>query len=49
VTGAAATAALMDADTLVLRALLLPTSSWGADEDGAAVPTFTTGRIEISD
>ena len=49
VTGDAATAALMGADTLSLRARLLSPSSWGADEDGAALPTFATGRIEISD
>ena len=48
-TGDAATAALLDADTLSLKAALLPQAQWGTDEDGAAVPTFSTSRADITD
>ena len=48
-TGDAATAALLDADSLSLKAQLLPPAQWGADEDGAPVPTFSTSRADITD
>jgi hypothetical protein len=48
-TGDAATAALLDADSLSLKAQLLPSAQWGADEDGAPVPTFATSRADITD
>jgi hypothetical protein len=48
-TGAAATAALLDADTLSLKAALLPQAQWGTDEDGAPVPTFSASRADITD
>src|SRR6185436_3994294 len=43
-TGVAATADLLDADSLSLKAQLLPTAQWGTDEDGAPVPTFAASR-----
>jgi RTX calcium-binding nonapeptide repeat (4 copies) len=48
-TGDAATAALLDADTLSLKAALLPQAQWATDEDGAAVPTFSASRADITD
>jgi hemolysin type calcium-binding protein len=48
-TGVAATAALLDADSLSLKAQLLPTAQWGTDEDGAPVPTFAASRADITD
>jgi Ca2+-binding RTX toxin-like protein len=48
-TGDAATAALLDADTLSLKARLLPPAQWGQDEDGEPVPTFTVSRADITD
>jgi Ca2+-binding RTX toxin-like protein len=47
--GAAATAALLDADSLSLKAQLLPVAQWGQDEDGESVPTFATSRADITD
>ena len=46
-TGAAATTALAETDTLVLKAQLLPLSAWKQDEDGAPVPTFSVSRADI--
>jgi len=37
------------ADTASVRVRLLPPSAWHRDEDGNRVPTFRTGRIEITD
>jgi hypothetical protein len=48
-TGDEATAALLDADSLSLKAQLLPLAQWAADEDGEAVPTFATSRADITD
>ncbi len=48
-TGAAATTALAEADTVVLKAQLLPPSGWHQDEDGAPVPTFSVTRADIPD
>jgi RTX calcium-binding nonapeptide repeat (4 copies) len=48
-TGAAATTALAEADTVVLKAQLLPPSGWHQDEDGAPVPTFSVSRADIPD
>jgi len=48
-TGAAATAAVGEADTVVIRAQLLSPGSWQQDEDGAPVPTFSTRRVDITD
>jgi hypothetical protein len=48
-TGAAATTALGEADTVVLKAQLLPPAGWQQDEDGAPVPTFSVSRADIPD
>ena len=48
-TGAAATTALAEADTLVIKAKLLPLAQWQQDEDGAPVPTFSVSRADIPD
>jgi hypothetical protein len=48
-TGDDAATALDGADTAFLRARLLAQRSWHADEDGDPIPTFRTGRIEITD
>jgi hypothetical protein len=48
-TGAAATTALAEADTVVLKAQLLPPAGWQQDEDGAPVPTFTVSRADTPD
>jgi len=48
-TGAAATTALAEADTVVLKAQLLPPAGWSQDEDGAPVPTFSASRADITD
>ena len=47
--GKAATAALGDADTAVLRVRLAPPSSWRAGEEDGRLPTFTARRIKITD
>ncbi len=47
--GKAATAALGDADTAVMRVRLAQPRSWRADEEGGRVPTFTARRIKITD
>jgi RTX calcium-binding nonapeptide repeat (4 copies) len=48
-TGAAATTALAEADTVVLKARLLPPTGWAQDEDGLPVPTFSVSRADIPD
>jgi hypothetical protein len=47
--GLAAVNALDGADTALLRVRLTPQRSWGEDEDGDRVPTFTARRITITD
>ena len=37
------------ADTVRMRARLLPQRQWQADEDGDPIPTFSTSRIVITD
>ncbi|HEX5856777.1 MAG TPA: hypothetical protein VFY91_01580, partial [Microbacterium sp.] len=48
-TGDAATTAVGEADTVVLKAKLLSPGGWRQDEDGAPVPTFSTSRADITD
>ena len=48
-TGDAATTAVGEADTVVLKAKLLSPGGWRQDEDGAPVPTFSTSRADIPD
>jgi Ca2+-binding RTX toxin-like protein len=48
-TGDAATTALAGADSVSLKAQLLRPAQWRQDEDGAPVPTFQAGRIDITD
>jgi hypothetical protein len=45
----AAVTALDGADTAVLRVRLAPRRTWGENEDGGKVPTFTARRITITD
>ena len=47
--GKAATAALGDADTAVLRVRLTPPRKWRAGEEDGRLPTFTPRRINITD
>jgi hypothetical protein len=47
--GKAATAALADADTAVLRVRLTRPRIWRADEDGERLPTFSARHIKITD
>jgi hypothetical protein len=47
--GDAATTAVGEADTVVLKAQLLPPAGWRQDEDGAPVPTFSVSRADIPD
>ena len=47
--GAAATTAVGEADTVVLKAQLLQPAGWRQDEDGAPVPTFSVSRADIPD
>jgi hypothetical protein len=48
-TGGEAATAIDGADTASLRVRLKRPSTWRQDEDGEPVPTFRTGRIEITD
>jgi hypothetical protein len=48
-TGEAATTAVDGADTAILRVRLIRPAKWREDEDGNPVPTFRTGRIEVTD
>jgi hypothetical protein len=41
--------AIDGADTAVLRVRLTRPPSWSEDEDGNSIPTFRTGRVEITD
>ena len=47
--GKAATAALGDADTAVLRVRLTRPRNWREDEDGERLPTFTARSIKVTD
>ena len=50
VTGEAVATAIDGADTAILRVRLVrPPTKWSHDEDGNSVPTFRTGRMEITD
>jgi hypothetical protein len=48
-TGEAATTAVDGADTALIRGRLIRQSAWREDEDGARIPTFRSGRIEVTD
>jgi hypothetical protein len=48
-TGSDAATAIDGADTAFLRVRLARPPRWREDEDGNRVPTFRTGRIEITD
>jgi hypothetical protein len=48
-TGAAATTAVGEADTVVLKAQLRNPGGWRQDEDGVPVPTFSVSRADIPD
>jgi hypothetical protein len=48
-TGAAATTALAEADTVVIKAQLMRPADWRMDEDGAPVPTFSVSRADTPD
>jgi hypothetical protein len=48
-TGDAAATALAGADSVSLKAQLLRPAQWRQDEDGQPVPTFRTGRADITD
>jgi hypothetical protein len=47
--GTDATTALDGADTATMRVRLIKPPKWSEDEDGEPLPTFRTGRIEITD
>lgn len=47
--GTDATTAIDGADTALLRVRLVRPRSWREDEDGGRIPTFRTGRIDITD
>jgi hypothetical protein len=47
--GEGATTALDGADTALVRGRLTRPRSWREDEDGARIPTFRAGRIEVTD
>jgi hypothetical protein len=47
--GLAALVPLAEADTARVRGRLAPPSVWQDDEDGDAIPTFTAGRITVTD
>jgi hypothetical protein len=49
VTGDDVVTAIEGADTASLRVRLRQPSAWREDEDGNRVPTFRTGRVEITD
>jgi hypothetical protein len=48
-TGEKAATAIDGADTAFLRVRLTRPPRWREDEDGDPIPTFRTGRIEITD
>jgi hypothetical protein len=45
----AALVSLAEADTARVRGRMTPPSMWRDDEDGDAIPTFTAGRITVTD
>ena len=47
--GDAAAAAFEGADSVSLKAQLVPSAQWRMDEDGAPVPTFSASRADITD
>jgi hypothetical protein len=47
--GTEATTAVDGADTALLRVRLVRQRAWRDDEDGEPIPTFRTGRIDITD
>jgi hypothetical protein len=47
--GPAALVPLAEADTARIRCRIAPRSAWQDDEDGDAIPTFTAGRITVTD
>jgi hypothetical protein len=47
--GTDAATAIDGADTAILRVRLVRRRSWREDEDGDLIPTFRTGRIDITD
>lgn len=48
-TGEPASTAVDGADTALLRVRLVRPGKWREDEDGNRIPTFRTGRIQITD
>jgi hypothetical protein len=48
-TGDDATTALEGADTALVHGRLTRPASWHADEDGDPIPTFRTGRVDVTD
>jgi hypothetical protein len=48
-TGEDAATAVDGADTALLRVRLVRPRRWRQDEDGNRIPTFRTGRIEVTD
>jgi hypothetical protein len=47
--GPAALVPLGEADSARVRCRMAPPSAWQDDEDGDAIPTFTAGRITVTD
>ena len=47
--GTEATTAVEGADTALVRGRLTRPGAWREDEDGARIPTFRAGRIEVTD
>jgi hypothetical protein len=47
--GTEALTAIDGADTAILRVRLVRPHAWREDEDGDRIPTFRTGRIDITD
>jgi hypothetical protein len=47
--GDAVATALAGADSVSVKAQLLRPAQWRQDEDGLAVPTFRTSRVDITD
>jgi hypothetical protein len=47
--GTEAPTAIDGADTAILRVRLVRPRAWEEDEDGERIPTFRTGRIDITD
>jgi hypothetical protein len=49
VTGDDIATAIEGADTAAIRGRLTRPPAWREDEDGAPIPTFRAGRVEITD